>query len=444
MIALGSRVRRLGTTENVSAELGARLTALAKRVSDKGTALKQELELAREKPGLIEAVQNAVGKPDELVKALGAYASKFPNESRSADFAQVADQAQAWKWAVQWGGVADTLPSADTIPSPDQARAAAKTCEAYVQTTPPGPFAEFAMRYGVYAGRMAAALDAAGPIRGPDSAIGQALAAVTRNVRSLVAVATKDGSTYYFDRTKPPRLQKSPGGEELLVGRICIAPGKTKQRVIRASELVHRQPGPPGAIALGHRIGSRMRAFRREAWAMVLLEACHDVAQDQATHPILRVSLLGPLIEGALKTSYGVDGELKAVLARLGRVDTEVAWMDPQDKEAARSRTDAEQVLAQLPSFHALARKATQACTQLRDSRAPSLVWRGILWREGKERWVCKPPIATGRLVVVTGADRVPPVVTMTDVEHKRVDGQTVVVGPERLLREGTPVFVAR
>ena len=320
----------------------------------------------------------------------------------------------------------------------------AEACEAYLATNPPSPFRAFAESARTLAGRRGAALDAQGPIRGSESPIRRSLDAVSRSARDLLAVPTKDGETYYFDRSRPPHLQAGAGGQALLVGRMCVAPGKTRQRVIKVAELVDDKPKPAPVIALVRRLDALLSAYKPEQWNTIALDACDMVRLDTATHPVLRVTLLTALVRTAVKTAYGVDEPLNALMEKLDRVDTAVAWMNPDDKDARQSRRDAERLLGRLTPFSLVARQSVDAVKQATAARPPTLQWKAVLWQTDAGRWTSKPTVGPGRYVLAATAIGQSSTLTLHDLSVKRSAGQVEISEPDGLLREGTPLFLAR
>jgi hypothetical protein len=179
-------------------------------------------------------------------------------------------------------------------------------------------------------------------------------------------------------------------------------------------------------------------------WDAVMIDLTSAVRSDPDIDPLLKMALLRRICNYANAGSYSLSRVLSPVLATLTQsdVDVNVPWMDPANADAARLRPKAKALIAGLPDFAEIGRKAKALASEI--EAYPARVPRPVGWLQWDEsRWHVRSPSP-----IAEDADlwvAVPK--GLREAAWKKAgsvrDGQVQVRAEDRsTLAEGRPVFI--
>ncbi|MHB1556254.1 MAG: hypothetical protein ACYC61_02120 [Isosphaeraceae bacterium] len=423
-------------------------------VQDRSKSLSDRLDAARaliDRRGLQTRLESAITSavayspdgsfsPGALTLALQAYAKAFPDTPRSRAFATTVHDQPAWDAIGEWdritaGWRGDREGDAATVP-PQEASARASQCRQFMTQFPASP--EFD-RAAAYRQAMEAMSHRSAEAEGSLGKLRALMADLLVDNLWMVTLRppASGGERHYYLTEQPARDARS-------VRYLAGFDGKERPLNIVPAWVVRTEVAPQTKLAARFKPLLQVSPEKID-WEPMILDMIDQVRTQPGLDPVLRVALLRNVLalgmEGSDPLQQALGGFRK--LVDEADVDTNVPWMDPENREADQVRPKALALVRSLPDIaparkHALARR--DAIRRVLAERPRTVGW---LAREG-DAW----QIRTGTTPAPDGAIQL---VVPGDGGHSswRKIG-AVEKGKPRLaapddpaLAEGRPVFLA-
>lgn len=410
-------IAAIAEAERALAEIASDVAISSQAIQDRSKGLSDRLDAARsliDRRGLQTRLESAITSavadspsgsfsPGALTSALQAYGKAFPDTPRSRAFATTIHDQPIWDAVAEWDritagwrGDASGNGAAAAVP-PQEASARASQCRQFLTQFPASP--EFAAA-AAYRQAMEAMAH-----RSPeaDGALGK--------LRSLMTDLLVDN--LWMITLRPPAsaaerhyyLTEQPARDARSVRYLAGFDGKERTLSLVRDWVVRTEVAPQTKLAARFKPLLNAQPDKLD-WETVILDMIDQVRIQPGLDPVLRVALLRNVLELGLAGSDPLQQALGRFrkLVDDGDVDTNVPWMDPENREAEQVRPKALALLRSLPDLSAARKDALGRRDAIRRVLAERPRTVGWLDHEG-ETWQIRtgptpPPDGVLQLVV--------------------------------------------
>ncbi len=419
---------------------------IQERVRNLSDRLEQVRSLT-DKRGLLTRMEDAITatvayspeggafSPGGLAAALQAYTKAFPDSPRSKAFATTIHDQPVWDAIGEWDRVTAGWKGGGGTVAPPEANVRADQCRQYLVQYPASPEFERATAYRHAMEAMShRAVDGEGSL-GKLQKLMTDLLVDNLWMISMRPPASSAPKHYY--------LTQQPARDARSVRYLAGFDGKERSLTLVRDWVDKTEVSPQTKLANRFKPMLFQEPTRID-WEAVMLDLIDQVRTQPDMDPVLRVALLRKVLELALEGSAPLQDTLGAykIMADQADVDTNVPWMDPDNREAEQMRPKASAFLRSLPDLSparkdALARRA--AVQGLLAARPQAVGW---LARE-PDGWQVRAggvlPAAGTLRIAVPGKDG--------HAEWKKIGAidqgrPRLSVAADPSLAEGRPVFV--
>ena len=421
-------------------------------IQDRVRTLSDRLEQVRslmDKRGLLTRLEDAITaavayspeggafSPGGLASALQAYTKAFPDSPRSKAFATTIHDQPVWDAIGEWDRLTAGWKGGGGPVAPPEANVRADQCRQYLVQYPASPEFDRATTYRHAMEAMShRAVDGEGSL-GKLQKLMTDLLVDNLWMISMRPPASSAPKHYY--------LTQQPARDARSVRYLAGFDGKERSLTLVRDWVDRTEVSPQTKLANRFKPMLFQEPTRID-WEAVMLDLIDQVRTQPDMDPVLRVALLRKVLELALEGSAPLQDTLGAykVLADQADVDTNVPWMDPENREAEQMRPKASAFLRSLPDLSA-ARK---------DALARRAAVQGLLaGRPQAVGWLAREPegwqVRTGVVLPAAGTLRIAVPGKAGHAEWKKVGAidqgrPRLSVADDPSLAEGRPVFFSQ
>ncbi len=444
-------IAAIAEAERGLADIAADVAISGQAVQDRSKGLSDRLDAARgliDRRGLQTRLESAITSavayspdgsfsPGALTTALQAYAKAFPDTPRSRAFATTIHDQPAWDAIGEWDRItAGWRGDGGPAVPPQEAGARASQCRQFMTQFPASPEFDRAAAYRqameAMSHRSAEAEGALGKLRGLMTDL-----LVDNLWMMTLRPPAAGGERHYYLTEQPARDARS-------VRYLAGFDGKERTLSIVPAWVVRTEVAPQTKLAA--RFKPTLQAPPEKIdWETVILDMIDQVRTQPGLDPVLRVALLRNVLALGMEGSDPLQQALGPFrkLVDEADVDTNVPWMDPENREADQVRPRALALVRSLPDIaparkDALARR--DAVRRVLAERPRTVGW---LAHEG-DAWQIRTgpkPAPDGAIQLVVPADGGHSAWRKIGAVEK---GQPHLAAPDDpALAEGRPVFLA-
>jgi len=365
--------RSLTLAQQLVTSSGISATQLARSAAIKQAVLKFRKEAGQQaarRRKIIDALMRIVSladKPETLIKELADFVNTYPAEPCSQDFARAARMASEWKAAVAWNSFVIACGGNIRQTSRDGFALRFRQVEDFLKANPKGASLPLVAEFSSYL------------VHGKNawSAKGLNYLARTKELMSnpalldLQALRTKQGQTYYYEKAD---LQVQKIGNRTMGYAVTYvinaATFQKKQADLSPEKVVwHSRPAPHCQMSLDMLTEIRkLRAARGLGWETLYLRLAAIVQKQKDIDAILQATLLKEMLSQARDCSPYETQRVQNMINDLDNIDLDVAWMDPLDADASRTRPRAVRVLQDVEKCETLIKAVEQQLKKISDS----------------------------------------------------------------------------
>jgi hypothetical protein len=377
-------------SSNVSEPLSKDIEGLVNRLY----AARKTLEGKNLEGTLLAGMTQALGNREDLgpfVKAAERYMKDFPDKELTKGLrTAIGDQAQ-WQSVIEWATIVKSAGLKPLTVTIKDAKARAEACRAFLAKYPKFPDAAL---LDVYAKCMDAVAqrdeaDAKSAVTEFRGIFGDQL------VKDLWFVKFEGGKVYYA-RENIEKLSKASTDGYLRFSYVVGYNTKDKHALKKLGDISKRGQAPQSIIAESAR--SLPENFAEKGWEETVIGYAQKVRDNRDMDPVLQVILLRRLLASAVKGSYPLQGALADFRERIDNrgFEIDVAWIDPDNKEAAEIRRKAGEFMNKFPSLNPVLKAASENRQKLEADIAHTIrIPVGLLVRGSDNRWECRGPSGT-------------------------------------------------
>jgi len=343
---------------------------------------------------LVAAMTQALKNPDDLgpyAKTAERYIKEFPDRELSKGLRTAIGEQDQWQSVAEWGTVVKSAGLKPLTITIKDAKTRSEACRAFMAKHPKFPDTPLLDVY----------LKCLEAIAQRDEA--DAKSAVTefrgifgdQLVKDLWFVKLEGGKVYYAREDIGQKIKAATDGYlrfYYLVGYNT----KDKNALKKLGDVTKRGQAPQSIIAESAR--ALPESFAEKSWEETVVGFAQKVRDNKDMDPILQVILLRRLLACAVKGSYPLQGALADFRERIDNrgFEIDVAWIDPENKEAAEIRRKAGEFMGKFPSLAPALKAATENRQKLEVDIARTFrVPVGLLTRSAEGRWECRTPSGT-------------------------------------------------
>jgi hypothetical protein len=376
----GATVKRLGEAQQLAAKLEvmaaslsgesrqalsvvtSRLNAVRRTVSD------QTLE--REQ---LAALVSASRSSEALLRAIEAHRAALPDLPRSKELAEAAAEAPAWQAVEAWTGLvgkwAGKMRPASAAAYADRL----EEVESYLKAHPRTPLMGAVSAYRDY-------LERGKSVLGPENPWKRSLADLLSNpfVAELNCIKAPGDKAYYVLKDGQYREGSIGATFDAIVSNNLDRP---EPQTLRGASGLKVVRSPQSVMA--DKLNGQLLVVAADQWEAVGGSLLRTVLEEKELDPILAVIFAEQMF--SLMQKHGWQMEFAEPLKHIRdlRAD-DVAWMNPNDDTATRTRQRAKQVLASLPSPEVVTKQAEAQKHKTLVEASVQLVGSGVLIRDGQ------------------------------------------------------------
>jgi hypothetical protein len=442
VVGLTNELKKL---EDGSPQISAAARQPADLLRTRLKTLEDGIHNANERIGQEEQITDAVGDSTRFREQLTEYVRKNPQAPQATSFRDAAAESSLWDWLSQWNDLVRTVGRQNV------AKLSRKDAADYVtklkkllEDRPGHPSADIFRQRLAFMEAVARRVDRNGsPIEAPL----KPLFADPLVVGDWMLRLT-DGQRYYLLQNPAQKLagvgKNASVNFEYVVGFDLTA----KKRTFRVGDIDSNKTAPQKAIA--EKVTPILESLSDDNWESSFCKMAEAILADTETDPILKLFLLRKALtigcQGSLCLEKAFSRHMEVL--KHSKVPDAANWMDPNDSEGPRHRSNAEAELATFSDF-----------IQAREAAAKE--WRSLFVTVGSEykpvgwlrqkldrQWQCVAPRNEGRsgtLCIVRAADpNERKAGAIVEAVGKMEKGKAVIDGASGpALLEGRPVFLA-
>lgn len=330
----------------------------------------------------------AVRKLQAFADALTEYRKAFPEEPRSEQFGEAADEAPLWNGIVAWrklqGGFVPFLPR-------DLAEAAARTeqCAAHLKTYGTGPFAARAAEYRGHLETVA--------WRVTGGSQGEALKDQLRRtfsgdlLRDVFVLEDRDGNIYYV------KEEKEFAGKTATFKYVVGYGNQMRTKTVLVTELKSLGTRAAPQAALAEQLRRDTDRLAVNDWEGPCRSIVERILAADGVDSLLRYQLLMQTLQIAGQGSPPLEQRLSAARKRFqdDEIDQTVRWMDPENAAAGGARGRAAAALGRTDGLLDAWEGIDDDYERMQRKLFPEVRFIGWLCRDGNGRWTCRTSWST-------------------------------------------------
>ena len=339
----------LANLPGATAESRTRVEQIAGDARKSLAALREQADAERAVEQTLERLPTLFRRPDELAAALRAFHGRFPTHALAADFDRAAASAIHWQAVEAWRALRLQWGNRLRLHDPTAVEARLGELDAHLKAYPRTPYRDAAIAYRGYL-RVAKAAMQGGSLLKLDE-IRQMFA--NPLIADVLVLRAKDGRAYYT-LAKKAREHRYGGRAFVSIDHIvdgALALGKITLDAAKVDTALEPAPQTHAAKAAADRI----RDFRGPGWETFCLGLAELVRAQEGIDPVLRASILVRLLQLGARCAPFRGSQIDAALQPLSDVDLDVAWMNPDDRDANRIRPRVAKILARVGALDKLA-----------------------------------------------------------------------------------------
>jgi len=332
-----------------------------------------------------------------LVDALEQFTSEMPGHRYADDFERVLSLSNSLHELTRWSSVARGMERV-LVNDPDEAERRIKMIDTFLGSAPNG--APVLGRLADYRAYLQTAITALRPGAGNRSQIAQ-LTALAKGpaVSDLWYLDMVDGQRLYL---KSPRV-RAPFANHLDLPTVTsleqvVGSEPTRRKLLPANKVLPRffpqgSETPVPEITPQSLLGRKLRSLVKDPsvpWEVRPFEAYRMVLEAEDVDPILRGTLADFLAEMAVTSGWPKIEDASRVASSFGDLHLDVAWMDPEDRDADRSRSRVAAILDDAPRFESI-RATLDAWVEETSSALSPKRLVGVVWQDDKGVRVVAP-----------------------------------------------------
>ncbi|MBY0526257.1 MAG: hypothetical protein K2R98_22885 [Gemmataceae bacterium] len=356
--------------------------------------IRKTLESKNLEGTLLASLNQSLSGPQDFssyVKAAERYIKEFPDREMSKGLRAAIGERDHWQTVLEWEKIAKGLGARPLTVTVKDAKSQAEACRKFLAKHPAFPDAAVLDTY-------LKCLDA---VAQRDEGDAKGAAAEFRAifgdqlVKDLWYVKLDDGKVYY-SRENLDKLMRTSTDGYLRFKYVVGYDLKDRQALKKTESVTRRGPAPQSALAESAQ--ALAENFGEKAWEDTLIGFAQKIRGNTEMDPILRVILLRRLLSCAVKASHPLEGPLAAFRERIDNrgFEIDVAWADPENKEAAQVRQKAREFMDKFPTLAPVLKASAESRQKLESSIAQTFR-TPIGWlAQGKDsRWECRLPSGT-------------------------------------------------
>jgi hypothetical protein len=379
------------STAGLSGNAKAQLKAVRNRVLELDTQIaRREEQEVRE-----TRLTNAVGNHKRFQSALTDYVRDFAGTDRATEFRRVAEESTLWPTMDAWNAlVAQWQRKPLTDLTPDEAAERSKLTAKFIEE-----FKGFPGCDGL--GDRLPFLNPITQRNENGQRLEQKLTRLFTDplVADLWMVVHKDGRRFY-GRSEPKVEPDRLNGFKYVIQFDFVE----KSIGLRAEDVLEKGLAPQSKIA--KQLNQTVKEVTDSTWDRTFFSMLKLIHEAPDIDPILRLNLLQQTHEigrqGSLVFEKTFD-DYAAILKR-AEVNPFANWLDPSDEDAKQQRKRAQEVMAKLPDFATVAKRARAEGDKVRRPVGRTFRWVGWLQRTSDGKWEGRyqtTPDGSGSLFVV-------------------------------------------
>jgi len=401
-VALADEIAATAGVPQAGRTRASQVRAAARQISSK---VRQQEEKRKRRESALRRLATLYSRPVELADGLQSFGRDYPNDPLAKEFDQAAGAVAHWQAAEAWLKLTKQWGPGCRVRDAVTIGARLKQANNYLQTYTGSPHNDAALRYREYLRAAQNALRG-GSLRGLP-----AVKDMFSNplVADALVIRTKDGRAFY---TLTKKVVEHQFDGKAIYGFEYIADGALtrKKALLKAAEF-KAPPEPVDAPqkSLAKLALQRIQQFRGHGWETFYLRLAELVRSHRTVDPILRATILSRVLQQAARCApfKARAKEIDGLLKPLSAIDMDVAWMDPDDKDAPRTRPKLARVLGSIKSLDGLTQSMDREIEAMAKSFAPYRPVGILMARPGEVR--LGETVEKGALYVLeAGGDRTP------------------------------------
>lgn len=373
--------------KGASDQIGKDIAGLAERLE----LLRTTLESKNLEGTLLAALTQSLGNRDDFgpfVKAAERYLKEFPNRELSQGLKVAVGERDQWSSVLECAALMKNVGPRPFSVSVKNAKTQAEAVRAFLAKHPAYPDAPVLDAYAKCLEAVAQRSEA-----DPKSAVTEFRAIFGDQLVKELWFVKMDNGKVFYSRQDLVKLMKTSGDGFLRFQYVVGYNTKDKQALRNKLDVVGRGVAPQSVIA--EEVKALPENFAEKDWEGTVIKVAQKVRDDSDMDPILKTVLLRRLLNCAVKGSLPLQATLADFRERMDNrgFEIDVAWADPDSKDAAEIRPKAKEFIAKFPSL-APALKAAQEAQQKIEADVAKMyrVPSGWLACGGEGRWEARLP----------------------------------------------------
>ncbi|NIA15910.1 MAG: hypothetical protein GWP08_17750 [Nitrospiraceae bacterium] len=340
--------------EGVSSVQRIRVDAIRRAILESRQRLQAQTELRQRIDRAKGNLALLVERPADLASGLLSFAKTFPESPASTDFARAASMVGHWQAAIAWQKLVSSWGGSLRMSGAASFKNRLGQTQQYVAKFPDGPYTVTARAYVAYLQS------------GVNAFPGRKLNH-TKETRDLLrkpmllnmqAVRTKDNRVFYCEK-QDDVVESKRNGKTIAYNLAYVVNAATleKRRITlepdKIDKPLHAAPHSVLAMAMLKEIRF-LEAKKNRGWETLYLRLAEMVRKQDDMDRILQAILLRQMLRHAAETTPFVSAKIQELASEFDGVDLDVAWADPDDNDARRTRPQAADVVQAIPSLQNL------------------------------------------------------------------------------------------
>eukprot|EP00456_Euglypha_rotunda_P037227 TRINITY_DN285_c0_g1_i1.p1 TRINITY_DN285_c0_g1~~TRINITY_DN285_c0_g1_i1.p1 ORF type:complete len:981 (+),score=309.38 TRINITY_DN285_c0_g1_i1:2188-5130(+) len=201
-------------------------------------------------------------------------------------------------------------------------------------------------------------------------------------------VLRDDGGHSYYLVQSP----KAPFGSIVTFKYFVGFNGESKEESLKAENLVTKMAESPPQATISAKVKSTVRNITIENWPDYFRDLFETIRDADDVDPYLRYLLLFKVVELAGSGDQLLEQELAELRKHFtdSDLDRSVAWMDPRNESAVKSRKRAKELLLTVPSLEPIFTRAAARQKQLEADVFTTRFPIGWLDQTSQGEWLCR------------------------------------------------------
>lgn len=376
IVALDDKVKALAATPNVSHGFWSLLEPARSQIVGWQSLVTRKRDREKQSLDQQQALADLVthlDSPADLSAALTTFADKYPTSPWAGDFHRAAGETAkgeaVTEWAAIWKRWAGTF-----LPTPANSQTIAArttTVNEYLAKYPQSPFRQALEEYKAYlakAGEFFA--DTSWWRSGIIDTFGKL------QIMKWWSFTTTDGETYYT-----PRDAKFSKLGTMVSISVYVDYTDTKAITLEARKITPEvKPNSSPQSKLVSDLKNKVLDIKTSGWETFGFEIVRMIGQREDVDPIVRLNMLGIVLEELKKSTWYAEDKVAQALTRINMLvgEENVSWMDPKDSAANERRAEIRNSLDKVHWFADLGTGVSDKVEKMRKRLAVSCSGRGL------------------------------------------------------------------